>query len=135
MVFCNDEEVWLIYDGDCPICRPTANALKIRAAVGTLHLVNARKPHPILKELVKADLDLDEGMVVKFKNTLYHGADAQHVLAMIGTDSDWFNRMNVWLFRSKMTAKLIYPILKTVRNMMLKMNSIARLNNLNQPDE
>lgn len=125
-----DREVWLVYDGECPICKPTANALKIRDAVGVLHLVNAREPHPILEELRNANLNLDEGMVVKFKNTLYFGADAQHVLAMIGTNNGWFNRINVILFRSKFAAKLIYPILRCTRNIALKIKGISKLNNL-----
>jgi predicted DCC family thiol-disulfide oxidoreductase YuxK len=130
----SNNEVWLVYDGDCPICKPTANALKIRAAVGTLHLVNAREPH-LLEEIKKAQLNLDEGMVVKFKNTLYCGADAQYVLAMIGTKSDWFNRVNVLLFRSQFIARLVYPLLRNARNMLLKMKGITKLNNLGKLDE
>ncbi len=124
------KEVWLIYDGECPICRPTANALKIKKAAGILHLVNAREPHPILEEIKQAGLNLDDGMVVKFKHTLYHGADAQYILAMIGTDVDWFNRMNVLFFHSKLIATLIYPVLRFIRNTILKINGIKKLNNL-----
>ena len=126
----NQNKVWLVYDGECPICRPTANALKIRAAAGELILVNARSAHPILQELKRARLNLDEGMVVKINNTLYHGAEAQHVLAMIGTHQDWFNRLNVWLFRSKWVAKLIYPLLRNIRLLVLKMKGISKINNL-----
>jgi predicted DCC family thiol-disulfide oxidoreductase YuxK len=122
--------VWLVYDGDCPICKPTANALKIRAAVGELILVNAREPHPILEELKQAGLDLDEGMVLKMDNTLYQGAAAQQVLAMIGTNQDWFNRINVALFRSPFVAKLIYPLLRNLRLVILKVKGISKINNL-----
>ena len=124
------KEVWLVYDGECPICRPTANAIKIKNAVGTLHLVNARETHPILEQIKKAGVNLDDGMVVKFQDTLYHGVEAQHILALIGTNSDWFNRLNVCLFRSKFIAKFIYPILKLIRSILLKFNSISKLNNL-----
>lgn len=126
----NRTSVWLVYDGECPICRPTANALKIRAAVGELILVNARHSDPIMLELKQAGLNIDEGMVVKINNTFYHGAEAQHVLAMIGTDEDWFNRINVWLFRSKIIAKLFYPIMKNIRFTVLKIKGIAKINNL-----
>src|SRR3990167_3057068 len=115
----------MIAEGECPICRPTANALKIRAAVGELILVNARNPHPIMQELKQAGLNIDDGMVVKINNILYHGAEAQHVLAMIGTSQDWFNRINVWLFRSKFTAKLIYPIMRSIRLAILKIKGIS----------
>ena len=129
----NQSKVWLVYDGECPICRPTANALKIRAAVGELILVNARNPHPIMQELKQAGLNIDDGMVVKINNTLYHGAEAQHVLAMIGTNQDWFNRINVWLFRSRLTAKLIYPVMRSIRLAVLKMKRISKINNLGKP--
>lgn len=125
-----EKSVWLVYDGECPICQPTANAIKIKKAVGVLYLVNAREPHPILEEIKQAGLNLDDGMVVKFQHTLYHGADAQYILAMIGTDSDWFNRMNVILFHSKFVARLIYPILRFFRNTILKIKGIKKLNNL-----
>ena len=124
------KEVWLVYDGECPICRPSANALKIKEAAGTLHLVNARESHPILEEIKKAGLNLDDGMVVKMNGTLYHGSDAQHILAMIGTNVDWFNRMNVLLFHSKFIATLVYPILRFIRNIVLKINGTQKLNNL-----
>lgn len=129
----NQTKVWLVYDGECPICRPTANALKIRAAVGELILVNARDPHPIMLALKQAGLNIDDGMVVKINDTLYHGAEAQHVLAMIGTNQNWFNRINVWLFRSKFIAKLIYPIMRSIRYAVLKMKGISKINNLGAP--
>ena len=128
--YVNQTKVWLVYDGERPICRPTANALKIRAAVGELILVNARDSHPIMLELKQANLNIDDGKVVKINNTFYQGAEAQHVLAMIGTDEDWFNRLNVWLFRSKWIAKLIYPIMRYIRFLTLKLNKISKINNL-----
>lgn len=81
-------------------------------------------------EIKQAGLNIDDGMVVKINNTLYHGAEAQHVLAMIGTNQDWFNRINAWLFRSKFIAKLIYPMMRSVRLGVLKMKRISKINNL-----
>lgn len=127
--------VWLVYDGECPICRPMANALKIRAAVGELILVNARNPHPIMQEIKKAGLNIDDGMVVKIDNVLYHGAEAQHVLAMIGTSQDWFNRLNVWLFSSKIIARVIYPVMRSMRLAVFKIKGISRINNLDNKHE
>lgn len=126
----NEKDVWLVYDGECPICRPSANALKIRAAVGRLHLVNARGSHPLLEELKTAGLNIDNGMVIKFNDNLYHGAEAQHILALIGTNNDWFNRLNVILFRSKFLAKLFYPVLKSARNILLWATGVNKINNL-----
>ncbi len=126
----NNQAIYLIYDGECPLCSTSAKALKIRKAVGTLHLINARENHPIMQEINLAHLDIDKGMVVKFNDILYHGADAQYFLAMIGSDSDFFNRINVWLFQSKTLAHLLYPIFRMVRNILLWFNKTPKVNNL-----
>jgi predicted DCC family thiol-disulfide oxidoreductase YuxK len=125
-----DQAIYLIYDGECPLCSTSAKALKIRKAVGTLHLINARENHPIMQEINLANLNIDKGMVVKFNDTLYHGADAQHILAMIGSNNDFFNRINVWLFRSKTRAHLLYPIFRMLRNILLWLNKTPKVNNL-----
>lgn len=125
-------DVWFVYDGDCPICSVAASALKIRKAVGKLHLVDARSDisNPILQEINDLKLDLDEGMVIKFRDTCYHGADALHVMAMLGTGQGWFNRLNALLFRSKFLSAICYPPMRTGRNLLIRLRGVPRINNL-----
>jgi len=120
--------IWLIYDGECPICSPTANAIKIKKAAGDLMLINARESHPIVKEVIQQGLNLDEGFVVKTNDQYYHGAEAMNFLALIGTRSDWFNRINVLLFSNKTMAKIFYPAFRAMRNIVLKLNGIKKIN-------
>lgn len=126
-------DVWFVYDGDCPICTTAANALQIRKAVGTLHLVNAREDrnHPVMREILARRLNLDEGMVIKFLDTCYFGADALHVMALLGTGQGWFNRMNASLFRSKTLSRLLYPPMRTARNLFIRLKGIPKIDNLN----
>lgn len=125
-------EVWFIYDGDCPLCTMAANALQIRKAVGPLHLLNAREEngHPVLLQIQSKGLNLDEGMVILFQDTYYHGADALHVMALLGTGQGWFNRLNAWLFRSQILSALCYPAMRTVRNIALRIKGVPPLRNL-----
>jgi predicted DCC family thiol-disulfide oxidoreductase YuxK len=127
-------DVWFVYDGDCPICSVAASALKIRKAVGTLHLVDARHDasNPVLGEIRDLKLDLDEGMVIKFQDTCYHGADALHVMAMLGTGQGWFNRLNALLFRSKLLSALCYPPMRAGRNMLIRLRGVDKIRNLNE---
>lgn len=127
-------EVWFVYDGDCPICNTAANALRIRKAVGNLHLINARtdKDHPLMAEIKRKGMNLDEGMVIKFQDTCYHGADALHVMALLGTGQDWFNRMNALLFRSPTLSALCYPAMRAMRNLAIRLKGIPKLRNLEQ---
>ncbi len=125
-------DVWFVYDGDCPVCSIAASALRIRKAVGGLHLVNARedKDHPLMAEIKARGLDLDEGMVIKFQDSYYHGADALHVMALLGTGQGWFNRMNACLFRSPTLSKLCYPFLRACRNLAIRLKGVPKLRNL-----
>ncbi len=123
--------ILLVYDRQCPACTYYCNIANVRSNLGELKLINARDPHPVVKEITAAGLDMDEGMVLKMDDTLYHGADAIHVLSMIGTSSGMLNRLNHWAFRSRRRARLLYPMMKSGRNLLLKLLGRTKINNLN----
>ena len=41
--------LFLVYDGDCLLCKHTAWALRIKKQVKEMVLVNARESHPLVK--------------------------------------------------------------------------------------
>ena len=112
---------WLIYDGECPFCSQYVKLVRIRQAVGGLKLLNARDGGPQYDEVLRAGLDLDEGMVLKLNDRLYHGDDCVHALAMLSEPKGFFNRLNVWVFKSPKRAAFLYPILRAGRNLALKL--------------
>ena len=125
-------DVWFAYDGECPICTFAANALQIRKTAGALHLVNARDnaAHPLIQEVNALGYDLDDGMVLKFQGVCYHGEDALHMMALLGSSSGWFNRLNALLFRSRTVARFCYPAMRGTRNLLLRPKGISRIRNL-----
>lgn len=125
-------DVYFVYDGDCPICQTAARGLKIRKAVGNLHLIDARanKDNPVVKEVNEKGLNLDEGMVIKFNDVCYHGADALQIMALLGTNQGRFNRMNYLLFRSSVFAKICYPSMRGARNLAIRIKGVGKINNL-----
>lgn len=126
-------EVLLVYDGQCPLCRNYARRLRIQDAVGRLRLVDARENSAIREAITEQRLDIDQGMVLKIDDTLYYGADALHMLALIGSPSRVFNRINVWLFRSRRLSRWLYPVLRGGRALLLKVLRRSKINNLNLP--
>jgi len=128
----NKKDVWFVYDGDCPICSTAAHALQIKKSVGELHLVNARddKDHPLLVEINKRQLDLDQGMVLKYGDVFHHGEDALYVMALLGSRTGWFNRINALLFRSKLVARGCYPATRATRNTLLRFKGVRQIRNL-----
>jgi hypothetical protein len=83
-----------------------------------------------MEEITAAGLDIDQGMVVKVGGQIYYGPDAIHVLALMGTNKGFFNRLAYLSFRSKAASRVLYPALRTCRNLLLKLLSKTKINNL-----
>ena len=128
----SDKEILLVYDNECPACRYYSHMLRIRESVGQLRLVDARESSEVMEEISTAGLDIDQGMVLKMGGQLYVGADAIHMLSLIGSPSGIFNRINYWAFRSRAVAKVLYPILKLIRVLLLKLMGKTRIDTANE---
>jgi predicted DCC family thiol-disulfide oxidoreductase YuxK len=125
--------ILLVYDKQCPACDYYCNLVRIREAAGELMLVDAREGGPVMDEITAAGLDIDQGMVLKVGGTLYYGADAIHMLSLLGTNSGLFNRVTHWSFRYRPVARVLYPLLRACRNLLLKLLGRTKINNLGVP--
>ncbi|MEJ2755215.1 MAG: DUF393 domain-containing protein, partial [Gammaproteobacteria bacterium] len=69
------KDIYIVYDGECPLCRNAAMALKIKQEYGRLVLLNAREchEHAVVQEINNRGFDLDEGMVIYDGERFYHG--------------------------------------------------------------
>jgi predicted DCC family thiol-disulfide oxidoreductase YuxK len=121
----------LVYDRECPACNAYCQVVNIRESVGDLRIVDARENSEVMNEIISQGLDIDQGMVLKMGGQLYYGSDAIHALALIGSRSGIFNRINYWMFKSKTISALIYPSLRFFRKILLKILGTNKINNLN----
>jgi predicted DCC family thiol-disulfide oxidoreductase YuxK len=124
------EDILLVYDRECPACDAYCQMVRIRESVGDLRIVDAREDSEVLNEITAQGLDIDQGIVLKIGGQLYYGADAIHTLALIGSRSGILNRLNYWLFKSKIISVALYPLLKASRNLLLKALKKTKINNL-----
>ncbi|HSG93855.1 MAG TPA: DCC1-like thiol-disulfide oxidoreductase family protein [Methylotenera sp.] len=129
----NDEEILLIYDKECPACHYYCQIVRIRQSVGTLKIIDAREDSDVMKKITAQGLDIDQGMVLKMGDKLYYGSDAIHALALLSTKSGLFNKFNYWIFKSAAVSKLLYPLLRSCRNLLLKILGKTKINNLGTP--
>lgn len=113
------ETLYLIYDGECPLCSQVAKVIKLRQAVGNMEIINAREEHALVKEAKKQGYDLNKGIAIKYQGKSYYGKDAMHLLAMLGSEVDIINKINVFLFRSKILSAFFYPLFKFIRHYLL----------------
>ncbi len=126
------ETMWLVYDGQCPLCTMYCKYVRVRAAAGKLELVDARQPGALMDQITAMGLDIDQGMVLKFRDAIYYGPDAIHMVTLMSTRAGFFNRVSYYFFGSKLGSKIFYPAGKVVRNIVLKVLGIRYINNLKQ---
>lgn len=117
----------VVYDGDCPFCSRYVALVRLRDSVGPVRLVNAREPDPLVADLRRQGYDLDEGMILLYGGRTYHGADCITMLAMLSTPVGPFNRLNAAIFRSPTASRLLYPVLRTGRNAVLRLLGRTRI--------
>lgn len=121
--------IWVVYDGECPFCSSFVTMYRLRELAGRVHLIDARSRHPLVGEVQRLGLDLNEGMAVLVMGKVYWGAEAMHMLALLGSGSNFFNRANRLLFRHQALARLLYPILVRGRLLTLKLLGRAPIAN------
>ena len=83
--------------------------------------MNAREDLGLARTLEADGHRLNEGMLVRVGERFYHGSNAIHVLALMSGRSDWFNRINYRVFRSRTLAALLYPGLVLGRRILLRL--------------
>lgn len=133
MTTAHERQVLLVYDRECPACEFYCRQARIDPAHGTLQRIDARKPSDILNKITHAGLDIDQGMVLGTNGRLYYGADAIHELALRAPRRGVFHRLSRALFGTPARAQLLYPILRTSRNLLLKLLGKSKINNLGRP--
>ena len=126
--------VRLIYDGACIFCDAYVRLLSLRDAVGPVELIDARSGDTRLRAYESVGYDLNEGMLFEYNGTVYFGADAVNVLAILSTSVSTFNRINGALLSKRPVARFFYPILKFCRTITLKLRRVPKISGPNTTD-
>ncbi|MFP5348391.1 MAG: DCC1-like thiol-disulfide oxidoreductase family protein [Gammaproteobacteria bacterium] len=129
----HETEVLLVYDRQCPACEFYCRHAEIDAAHGMLRRIDAREASEVRDRITRAGLDIDQGMVLATNGHLYYGADAIHELARRAPVRGAFHRLSRTLFGSAARARLLYPVLRACRNVLLKVLGKTKINNLGLP--
>ena len=124
------EPILLIYDKQCPVCDNYCRWVRIRDSIGELKLVDARQDSEAMKQITEEGLDIDRGMVLKMDSIMYYGTDAIYALALISSRSNFFNRVNYYIFKSKRLSRILYPIFRFGRKILLRNLGVKKINNL-----
>ena len=110
----------IIYDGDCPFCRSYIALTRLRELAETI-LLDAREEPGLCQELLDKGVSLDEGMVVKINNDVYHGGDAINRITLLTSNNTLFNKFAYLVFSKPVISRFAYPVMRGVRNITLRL--------------
>ncbi len=123
----SEQATLIIYDGECPFCNSFVRMTRLRSSLGEIQLIDARQGGEVVNAIQIAKLDLDQGMVLVYQGYLYHGAECLHMIALLSSTSIIFNRIFARLFRSRAFCRLSYPLMRSGRNLILKIKGSSKL--------
>ncbi|ABB75118.1 Protein of unknown function, DUF393 [Nitrosospira multiformis ATCC 25196] len=111
----------IIYDRECPFCAAFVKLYALRKNIGGIELIDARTRPDLVRALRAQGMEINEGMAVIWQRHYYHGANAMHLLSILGADRGLLGRLNKFLFRNRNAAEVIYPVLATGRRVALSL--------------
>ena len=118
----------LVYDGACPLCSAWVAVSRFETRAGQpLRLVDAREAPGLVARCGRDGCDLDEGMLLVLDGRRYHGAAAMTALAPMATGAGRFGRLARWLASSPARARRLYPWLRRLRGVALRLGGTPRL--------
>ena len=121
LTYSQDNDVWVVYDGECPFCSRYVLLYQLRERGQRVHLIDARSSDPIVGEIRARNLDLNEGMMVRWREQYHYGAEAMYLLATLAGDGSFFNRVNRLLFARPRLTRALYPALVRGRKLTLRL--------------
>lgn len=123
-------KVEVLYDRQCPVCDYYCQRVDIAEDEGEMVRIDAREQSTLLDDVTATGLDIDEGMVVRVDNRIYYGSEAIAKLARLSSRTGFVNRISWHAFRHDGAARILYPVLAAIRNLLLKVLGRSRINNL-----
>ncbi len=108
------ESLLIIYDGACPFCSAYVSLLRLRSDF-RVELLSARSDDKRVSDYRSRGYRLDEGMLVVLNQTVYVGAEAMHVLAVLAESTGWLNRLQRAVFMHRWLSGWLYPVLRAGR--------------------
>lgn len=115
----NPDQMKIIYDGECPFCASYVGMLRLRENIKDIQLIDARDAAQSVQAMQERGMDINDGMLVIYKDEIYYGPDAMNILSLLTSENAFFNRVIAFFFRSKWSSRTLYPVCRFFRNIAL----------------
>ena len=113
---------YLLYDGSCPACRCYVEMARLRQLYADLQIKDARNEPALVAELRRTGYEINDGMVLSLDGRIYFGAEAVHMIAVLGRSSPsrWRGAV-LALVGTAPWSGWLYPWLNRGRQLLLRL--------------
>jgi len=110
---------FVLYDGDCPVCKSYVAWSRLREASPEIQLINARDVPELVSALRKDGIEVNDSMVLRLGDTTLHGADAFVAITRLGRPRPGVATYLLKLMTAPPVAGPLYPLMVAGRKTLL----------------
>jgi predicted DCC family thiol-disulfide oxidoreductase YuxK len=113
---------YVLYDGECVACHSYVSIARLKQLHPGLEIMNARGHPALVAELRRKGYEINEGMVLCLGGRIHFGAEATHMIAVLGqaSRSRW-RRGVLAFFGTAPWSRALYPWLTRGRLLLLRL--------------
>ncbi|MBX9927174.1 MAG: DUF393 domain-containing protein [Hyphomicrobiaceae bacterium] len=117
---------FVLYDGDCPICRSYMSLAALRTVRPDIAMLDARSNPALVARLRSDGYDVNDSIIVRIARpdgpgelTLM-GGDATRMIHDLGSTNGPTRRLALWVIGGAPWRHALYPYLRGTRNLLLR---------------
>ncbi len=121
-----EPQSFVLYDGDCPICRQYMALSALRTLRADIAVIDARA-HPDLVASLRSDgFEVNDSIIVRLagKNgdppKTFMGGDATRIIHDLASGNGAARQLALWVIGGAPWRHVLYPYLRGTRNLLLR---------------
>lgn len=128
------KQLTIYYDKECPVCSRYISYVSLKETYSSVKLINVRENQSLFNKFKLQGFDLDKGMIADVDGKIYYGAEAISLIAQSNTKPGLLSVINNTLFSKLQISKTLYPILVSLRNLLLIILGKGKIASSFKPD-
>jgi predicted DCC family thiol-disulfide oxidoreductase YuxK len=112
-------ESFVLYDGECLICRSYMAIAQLRKIRPDLQVIDARQSPAIVADMRALGHEVNDSLLVKVGSRIYAQGDATQLISELGSQHAVLRRAALWTIGGAPWSGALYPFLRGTRNALL----------------